>query len=256
MFCSPLWSLSTFWSPHKSARAPGPCGWLNPLNPYFQALPKSGWAKNSLIAPVPCRKAPSCGRARCFRGRGQVGTHRVAHARQVSGKAPKVRGEIILSYFGRSESVRNLLKTTIKAALMIHMFHDDLGQDALAIAHVHPAGGAVRPALTPHQVQARGAGDVTIRARGHRVWPWHQEAHWAHDRLSQSLQKLLVSLQQLFFSHVLQGAHNAKRFTPKYKGNALLCIRPLTLGNYCDCSLAPVWTWLSLLLIGHISDIP
>ena len=52
---------------------------------------------------------------------------------------------------------------------MIHMFHDDLGQDALALAHVDPAGGAVRPALTPHQVQARGAGDVTIRARGHRV---------------------------------------------------------------------------------------
>ena len=37
---------------------------------------------------------------------------------------------------------------------MIHMFHDDLGQDALALAHVDPAGGAVSPALTPHQVQA------------------------------------------------------------------------------------------------------
>ena len=49
---------------------------------------------------------------------------------------------------------------------MIQIFQDDPGQDALALVHVDPAGGAVRPSLTPHQVQARGAGDVTIRARG------------------------------------------------------------------------------------------
>ena len=52
---------------------------------------------------------------------------------------------------------------------MIQIFQDDPGQDALALVHVDPAGGAVRPALTPHHLQARGAGDVTIRARGHRV---------------------------------------------------------------------------------------
>ena len=92
---------------------------------------------------------------------------------------------------------------------MIHMFHDDLGQDALAIAHVHPAGGAVRPALTAHQVQASWAGDVTIWARGHGVCLRHQEAHWADNRLFQSLQELLVSLQELLFLHILQGTHDA-----------------------------------------------
>ena len=77
--------------------------------------------------------------------------------------------DTLVTGMDKTEIVCNLLKATIEAALVIHMFHDDLGQDALALAHVDPAGGAVRPALTPHHLQARGAGDVTIRARGHRV---------------------------------------------------------------------------------------
>ena len=80
-------------------------------------------------------------------------------------------------------SVWNLLKATLKAALMIHILYDDPGQNALAIPHVDPAGRAFCPAFAPHQLQARGAGEVASWAGGHWFCLGHQEAHWAEDRL-------------------------------------------------------------------------
>ena len=75
---------------------------------------------------------------------------------------------------------------------MLHILKDHPSQQTLAIAHVDPAGGALHPTLTSHQLQAGAAGNVAPGAAGHRVCFWHREAHRAQDGLFQRLQKLLM----------------------------------------------------------------